>query len=293
MKKTCLLFPGQGSFNCERTRTLINNNNTAIDCFNTASEIIGKDITQPWLNDNCESFAGGIMEMTPLIFTAGYATYQLYIKEHADERLILCGHSLGEYTALANAGVFSFEDALRLVIKRAELAEKANGVMTVVRKTDSSFIEALCSQLRRDGSSIWPCCYNTKTQICVASDLHSMEVFEKRLVGTDNKLLRIKDNPPYHSPLMSDVISELREAIRACKIHEPSHPVISGVYAIPYEGAHQVEQYLLDQMVMPIRWTRVSEYISRQSCDRFVEMGGSEIISRMLKSNIGITAETY
>ncbi len=124
MKKTALLFPGQGSQYIGMGKAFVEKSKTAEQFFKKASEICNLDF-------QTLCFKGPLQELTrALHLQPALTVVDLICHQYLLEQLPgftpswVAGHSLGEYSALCAAGVVSREDTLRLVAKRGELMDR-------------------------------------------------------------------------------------------------------------------------------------------------------------------------
>ncbi len=148
MSKTALLFAGQGAQAVGMGKSLAEKFSTAKSWFDRANEVVGFDLTRI-------CFEGPEPELTktenaqPGIFLVGWVAFQL-LKEQAPMLKFdaTAGLSLGEFTALAAAGVFTFEDAIRVVQQRGRLMQEAceatHGGMAAVIGLDENETRAAC-----------------------------------------------------------------------------------------------------------------------------------------------------
>src|SRR5690625_3280062 len=112
----------------------------------------------------------------PAIFLHSYALFRtLQIKPD-----LVAGHSLGEFTALAAAGVLSFESALGLVVRRGELMQEAGeakpGTMAAIIGLEDQLVEEICEEAASTtGKPVVPANYNCPGQLVISGDIEGVE----------------------------------------------------------------------------------------------------------------------
>jgi [acyl-carrier-protein] S-malonyltransferase len=177
------------------------------------------------------------------------------------------GLSLGEYTALHLAGVFSFEDGLKLVTERGDLMQKAaeaseGGMVALTRATEEQ-AETICNEARENGVLV--CAnFNAPGQIVLSG---AREACERALVVAEKLGLRatpLAVAGAFHSPLMQPAADRMGEILETVEFHAPRVPVVSNVTALPHnpEKPALIRKILVDQIVSSVKWN--------QSCDWLV-----------------------
>src|SRR5438046_1916919 len=121
--KLALIFPGQGSQYVGMGREVAESNPASMSLFDRANEILGRDLKKI-IFEGPEEALKETYNTQPALYVAGLALLEA-IKPWGLSPALVAGHSLGEFTALAAAGAFSFEDGLKLVAVRAEAMSKA------------------------------------------------------------------------------------------------------------------------------------------------------------------------
>ena len=119
-----MLFPGQGSQSQGMQADLAAAYSEVTDVYAEASDILGYDL---WslVQDGPAEKLGETVVTQPAMLTAGYAAWRCWNSAGGAAPAQVAGHSLGEYTALIAAGSVSFADALRVVVRRAQLMQSA------------------------------------------------------------------------------------------------------------------------------------------------------------------------
>lgn len=285
MKKIIGIFPGNSSQQEKMFCELYEESEVFRQYFDMASEFIGenmydlaKNISKDMLSD--------IEINSPVIVAGGYASFQYFMKNFQLCPECLIGHSLGEFTALASAGMISFKDVLKLVVERAKLAkkvkEKYNAGMCVINRLDADVIDNMVLSLRGNGVDIRTSCYNTNTQVCISGreqDLH----FAMRIFSQEGAYIKmIKGNAPFHCCFMDLVKNEFEELLSQIEFSPPQIPVFSNWYGESYTKEN-IRKLLTNHLVQPIHWNDIVEKCINKNPDYFVEFGSNGILSGMMR----------
>ncbi|PWW06588.1 [acyl-carrier-protein] S-malonyltransferase [Paenibacillus cellulosilyticus] len=287
MRKVVFLFPGQSSQKQGMLRELYQESSTVRQTFEEASMLTNYDFRRICFEDQQEMLRD-ISISAPILLTASLATFRHFMENYQATPSFMAGHSLGEYSALTCAGVFSFETALSIVIFRAKLAqsvmEEKKGVMTVIYNTPYQEIEELCRTMRRNGRKVWVSCNNSSVQCCASGTEEDIALLEKKAAKRGASYRRIVGNAPFHSPMMDNAAEPLAEFIGQCKQHPPQYPVISNWSQKPYHQS-SVTGNLFHQLVHPVKWFQSMDYIKRQHTDIWIELGSGQVLSKLMKTD--------
>ncbi|MCP5045525.1 MAG: acyltransferase domain-containing protein, partial [bacterium] len=159
----------------------------------------------------------------PLLFSFEYALSRLLIKWGVTPWGMI-GYSFGEYTAACIAGVFSLEDALKLVIARGRLMSKSPaGAMLSVPLTREE-LEPLLDQNSELSLGI-----DNGPSCIVSGSPEAVETFERQLKEKRLMSMRLPLSHPLHSPNMEPVLKEFEEVVKGFELKEPQIPYISNV----------------------------------------------------------------
>ncbi|HVT95893.1 MAG TPA: type I polyketide synthase, partial [Acidobacteriaceae bacterium] len=186
----------------------------------------------------------------PALFLVEYALAQRW-RALGVEPACLLGHSLGELTAACVAGVFSFEDGLRLAAERGRLmAQTTPGLMLAAMLPP----EKLAPFLDKD---LWLAAENGPKMSVASGPVEAVESLERRLAAENVATVRLASKNAFHTPLMADAAKAFRAAVSATDRHAPQIPWMSNVSGT-WIGADEAQdpQYWANQIVSPVRFTR-------------------------------------
>jgi [acyl-carrier-protein] S-malonyltransferase len=291
MQKTALLFAGQGAQYVGMGRDLAAQLPQANAWFERARQTLGFDL--PAL-----CFNGPEMDLTrtenaqPGIFVTSWAAFQL-LKERVPQLRFqaTAGLSLGELTALAAAGVFSFEDGLNVSRQRGRFMQEAcdatSGTMAAVLGMDAQTLRGVCAEADVEMANL-----NCPGQIVISGEKEKVaKACELATAKGAKRALLLPVAGAYHSRLMAGAKAKVQALLAQTPLQPPTVSVISNVTARPHGAPEEIRQRLVDQVVSPVRWEDSIRFLLEQGFRRFIELGPGTTLSGFLK-RIDKTAET-
>ncbi|HTD55320.1 MAG TPA: type I polyketide synthase [Silvibacterium sp.] len=207
----------------------------------------------------------------PVLFLVEYALAARW-RGLGVEPSALLGHSLGELTAACVAGVFSFEDGVRLAAERGRLmSQTPAGIMLAVMLPP----DKLAAYIEHD---IWLAAENGP-RMSVASGLAApMEQLERRLAADRVASVRLASRNAFHTPLMADAAKAFRDRVESVSRHAPSIPWLSNVTGTWINAAEaQSARYWGDQILARVRFTQNLAALSDRNCF-LLEVGPGEAL---------------
>jgi [acyl-carrier-protein] S-malonyltransferase len=282
-RKIALLFAGQGAQAVGMGQDLAAEFVEAADLFRRADEVLGRNLSEI-------AWRGPIEELTrtsncqPALYVHGLACLAV-LREIAGELPITAaaGLSLGEWTAHAAAGTFSFEDGLRLVEQRGEFMEAACeatvGAMAAMIGGDESAARALAAAADVDVANL-----NSPGQVVVSGERAKVELaigLAKEHGIRRATLLNVAG--AYHSRLMESAYMQVGEALRDVVLQKPDFPVISNVTGTQVDAVDEIKRTLQDQVTGTVRWTDCMERMLEMGCDLFLELGPGGVLAGLMQ----------
>lgn len=290
MKKTALLFAGQGAQVIGMGKDLADAFPTARRLFDRANEVLGYDLASI-------CFQGPEADLTrtenaqPGIYLVSWVALQV-LKEHTPGLKFesTAGLSLGEFTALAAAGVMSFEDGLKVVRLRGrfmqEACEATQGTMAAIIGLDEGPTREVCVESGAELANL-----NCPGQIVISGELEAVaKACDMAKSRGAKRALPLTVAGAYHSKLMAGAQPKLRTALAETPLHLPAVPVISNVTAKPHATAGEIAGRLVEQVTSSVRWEESIRYLLAQGFTRFIELGPGTALTGFMK-RIDKTAE--
>jgi [acyl-carrier-protein] S-malonyltransferase len=282
-RKIALLFAGQGAQVVGMGQDLAAEFVEAADLFRRADEVLGRNLSEI-------AWQGPLEQLTrtsncqPALYVHGLACLSV-LREIAGELPIAAaaGLSLGEWTAHAAAGTFSFEDGLRLVEQRGRFMEAAceatSGAMGAMIGGDESAVRVLAAAADVDVANI-----NAPGQVVISGERAKVEkaVSLAREYGIRRATL-LNVAGAYHSRLMQSAYLQVGEVLGEVALQKPSFPVISNVSGTQVASAAEIRRALQEQVTATVRWTDCMERMLAMGCDLFLELGPGAVLAGLLQ----------
>jgi len=287
MKKTGIVFPGQGSQYIGMGRDLYERFDYVRDMFDRADRVLGFPITDLCFNGP-EDELRQTYNTQPSLLLVGYAVYEALRREAGVEPFLVAGHSLGEYTALLASGFFTFEEALTITRKRGLLMEEAcpkgKGGMVALIGADMEKIAPILAEISHDDYVAVPANLNSAEQVVLSGNAEALKEAVKKLKGTGyKKAVFLNVSGPFHSPLMQEAADRLKSELADLSHGDLSIPVVFNVDATPGKEKGTVDDKLYRQMFSPVLWEKCVKKMADEGVEIFVEAGPQKVLSNLVK----------
>ncbi|HEY8238496.1 MAG TPA: beta-ketoacyl synthase N-terminal-like domain-containing protein, partial [Candidatus Limnocylindrales bacterium] len=229
--RVAFMFPGQGAQHPGMGAGLYQSEpvfKAALDeCARILAPILGRDLLEviyPEADkvDAAAEELGDAALAQPATFAIQYALARLWMSWGVQPSAMV-GHSLGEFAAACLGGVFSLQDALRLVAERGRLmqAQLGGGMLAIMLEPEAviPLLDAATSLAA----------INAPAQ-CVASGPEaSISRLEEQLVAADVEVQRLPIALAAHSPMMDPIVAQFRELVRGTARGPLTVPIVSTV----------------------------------------------------------------
>lgn len=281
MGRTAFIFPGQGAQVCGMGQDFYDNTKTGREVFDRASELLGFSMPELCFEKNDRL---DITEYTQAAMVTVSVAMMKVIEEagyHAD---VAAGLSLGEYCALAAAGVMSVEDAILTVRRRGILMQEAVpagiGGMSAVLGMNAEQINQVVDPME----FVQVANYNCPGQIVISGKKEAVEDAAVKLKEAGAKrIIPLNVSGPFHSYLLEEAGKKLGEFLQGVQISEPAIPYVANVTARYVTSAAEVKPLLEKQVSSSVRWQQSVETMLADGVDRFVEIGPGKTLSGFIK----------
>ncbi|MQL83474.1 hypothetical protein Taro_015981, partial [Colocasia esculenta] len=267
----------------------------AADLFERANDILGYNLLDLCINGPKEKLDSTVISQ-PAIYVTSLAALEVLRARDGGQDIIdsidvTCGLSLGEYTALAFAGAFSFEDGLKLVKLRGEAmqdaADAVESAMVSVIGLDSEKVQSLCDAANEDVDE------KNKVQIAnflcpgnyaVSGGLKGVEAVEAKAKSFKARMtVRLAVAGAFHTSFMEPAVSRLEAALAVTEIRTPRIPVISNVDAQPHSDPDTIKRILARQVTSPVQWELTVRSLLNKGLKKSYELGPGKVIAGIVK----------
>ena len=293
-----VIFPGQGSQLVGMGKDFYNKYTLVKDLFKEADDTLGFPLSNLILNGPKEDL--DLTENTqPAIFLISYSIFKL-IKEEFNINLnranFFAGHSLGEYSALASAGVLSFSDTLRILKIRGKAMQnsvpKGVGGMVAVLGSEIETIENFISENKTKYE-----CYiandNSVGQIVLSGNIEDLEKMIVDLKSANIKNIKLPVSAPFHCELMNKATLVMNEEIEKLNFKEPQNILISNVTGKEISNSNELKYLLVKQIESRVRWRESVLLMVSKGINQFIEIGPGKVLSGLIKridKNVKVSA---
>ncbi|MBP9500898.1 MAG: ACP S-malonyltransferase [Candidatus Promineofilum sp.] len=285
---TAILFPGQGSQSVGMGRDLVDREPAARALFDEADERLGFALSRLCFEGPEEALTDTAVQQ-PALFTTSLAAWAVLQQRGQADAAYVAGHSLGEFSALAAAGAFSFADGLALVRRRGELmklaGERQPGGMAAVLGLDADVVAELCARVAAEtGRYVAIANDNCPGQIVISGhETALLPAIEALSAAGVRKVVRLPISIAAHTPLMGAVAEEFAAAVDATPISAARTPAVANVTARPIQTPEEIRLELKAQLTSPVAWTESIRYLSAHGVDTCLEVGPGDVLLGLVK----------
>ena len=285
------LFPGQGSQKLKMGQDLFNTFPEAKDVFNEVDETLSYKLSDIIFGDDAEALNKTENTQVALL-TMSIATLRA-LESQSGKKInelcdFVCGHSLGEYSALVAVGALSLSDGAKLLkIRAGSMATSApagSGAMMAIIGLDIDAVANVCQKASTDTSKVSVANDNCPGQIVVSGHKDAVERASDiaKEMGA-KKCVILPVSVPAHCPLMASAKSAMEEELSKITIKTPLVPFVSNRTANIDTDEKAIKQHLSEQMVNGVRFRECVDFMVSKGVDNFIEIGAGNVLSGLIK----------
>lgn len=293
MSKTAFLFPGQGSQTPGMAQELASQSAAAKSVLEQVDEALGQNLSALMADGPADELTL-TANAQPALFASSLAVVaaieEVTGKTLADFGDFVAGHSLGEYSALAAAGVFDVATGAKLLRIRGNSMQEAvpvgEGAMAALIGADielanqvvDAAIDAGAVQIAND---------NAPGQVVISGSLAGVKA--AMAAAQEAGLKRVVELPvsaPFHSSLMAPAAQAMDAALSQTDFSVPHLPVYCNVTAAVETAPDALRKNLVTQVTGRVRWRETLQSLQAAGVSRFVELGTGKVLSGLVKRTL-------
>ena len=297
-----IVFPGQGSQKIGMGKELSDNFIEAKQVFEEVNDALNFDLTSVmWEGtDNEISLTSNAQ---PALMACSIATLRVLNKitnkKLPDLADYVCGHSLGEYTAMTAAEVFSLHQCAILLRLRGNAMQEAvpigKGAMAALIGTNLETAKEVSDKVKSFGV----CDIandNSEGQVVISGDILAVEKAIKlsKDLGIKRAVI-LPVSAPFHCQLMKPAQIIMENALNELIFKTPIVPIIPNVNVSPETNPDKLRKNLIDQVTGTVRWRETMKFADKQGVKKVIELGSGKVLSgiakRMIKNVVTISIE--
>jgi [acyl-carrier-protein] S-malonyltransferase len=284
------IFPGQGSQAVGMGRDLAAAFGPARAVFEEVDEVLKQKLSKLM-------FEGPIEDLTltenaqPALLAVSLATLRVLEAEGGiilkEKAILVAGHSLGEYSALAAAGAFSVASAAGLLKLRGQAMQKAvpagQGAMAALLGVELAVAQEICDEAAA-GDIVGCANDNGGGQVVISGAKAAVErAIEIAKTKGVKRAMLLPVSAPFHCALMAPAAEAMAAAFHSSMPTAPVVPLIANVTAAKVSDPNKIKDLLVEQVTATVRWRESVLAMTALGVDSFVELGAGKVLAGLVK----------
>ena len=280
--KFAAVFPGQGSQSIGMLSELFDSFSQVKETFQEGSDALGKDL---WAITKEED--GNALKQTentqPIMLAAGISAWRIWLAQGGCLPVGMAGHSLGEYSALVASGVINFDDAIKLVSKRAHLMQQAvpegAGAMAAILGLDDDVIVKICAEASDQGI-VEAVNFNAPGQVVIAGEAKAVDfAIEKLTEAGAKRAIKLSVSIPSHCSLLKNAATQFSAALESTAFADSKYPVLQNLEAKRFDNSSDQKEALTKQLYRPVLWVdTINNLHTEQGAEAIIEFGPGKVL---------------
>ena len=280
MSKLAFVFPGQGTHYVGMGMELADRYPEASAVFEQANEVMGMDIRR-LCREGPESELVKTENSQPTIHTTALALLKV-VEKYGFQADVTAGFSLGEYAALVYAGVFRFEDTVKLVKQRGMFMQNAVpqgvGKMCWITGLSRETVQQIVDESQDQG--LIECSnFNCPNQIIVAGLAAAVEKAAALAEAKGAQTTFLKVSGPFHTSLLKGAGQQLHELLNKTPMAAMTKKVVSNETAKYFTEKDDIRRLLDEHVSKAVLWEDSVNTMLDDGVDTFIEIGPKHLLT--------------
>jgi acyl transferase domain-containing protein/NADP-dependent 3-hydroxy acid dehydrogenase YdfG len=285
-EKIVFLFTGQGSQYAGMGKDLYESSLQFKESLDKCAEILEKNcyLDKPllsllWGNDT--NLLDNTKYTQPAIFAVEYALYNVFLSYGITPQALI-GHSVGEYVAACASGVFSLDDGLKIITKRASLMQGLSQVGAMASIYAS--LDNVMSISRTLNISIDIAATNGPQHTVISGEKNDVASIVNEFEKQGVKVKSLKVSHAFHSKLLTPIFSELMDLFTQTSLNNPKIPIVSNLTG-QFLTDDQITnpQYWIDHTRHEVKFHDGVNCLKNNGYNNFIEIGPHPVLLSMVK----------
>jgi [acyl-carrier-protein] S-malonyltransferase len=278
------LFPGQGSQYVGMGKDIFDTDPGARKLFELAEATTSLPLTKLCFTGSMEELTLTV-NLQPAVTAVNLCLYQALAKRGVQPAAV-CGHSLGEYSALFAAGVLSAADTFAAVAERGRLmhreAEKYPGAMAAVIGLTPEKLAGLVRPVTKEGP-LALANFNTPEQTVISGSPEMVAKAGNLAKAEGARVVPLKVSGAWHSPLMMGANADFAAFMDSLTFQAPRIPIYLNATAAPETDPNRLRLAMGQQLISPVRWAGLILNLKASGVDTWVEVGPKNVLKGLVR----------
>lgn len=292
------LFPGQGSQELNMGRDVAEAQSAAMDLWKLAEKLSGIRLREIYWGAPDAAPAPEMSDTKALQPALTVVNLSLWLAAKPKTASMpitgTAGHSLGEFAALAAAGVLSVEDTIKAVCERGKLMAGAapvtgssgHGMAAVVKLPLATVEDIVDKASKQSGAFLRIANYNSPAQYVLSGERPALDLAASLVKEAKGRAVPLAVSGAFHSPLMSEPANAFAKVLEDLRWRPATFPVCMNVTGMLERDPGVLKTLLTAQMTSSVLWTSTMQSLYAAGARRFIELGPKAVLTKLVGQNL-------